>query len=310
MAVIETFSKRLKREQSAGKTDVYKYDSIPKSLRVQMVQILNDAAGDWVRGLHEYTPNQIWDTIERVMCREFGVHALFQNSADDNQISCTSFIEGCSDIQCLDMIDMSFQVIGHFDSKEAHQHHESWDRKEGFARSVKELNHRFKEHLLGYALENNRLIRLDSQLLHADVTKPAITLLNEAGFEGPLDEFMSAHQHFCKKAYKESMTDALKAFESTLKTIFTIRQWTFDPKSPAKGLLDVMFANKLIPDFLTQHFTSLRSLLESVPTARNRASGHGQGPEPITVPDYLASFALHITGSCIVLLIKAHNEKV
>ena len=49
-----------------------------------------------------------------------------------------------------------------------------------------------------------------------------------------------------------------------------------------------------------------RSMLESsVPTGRNKLSGHGQGSTPTTVPDYLVAYMLHMTASTIVFLAEA-----
>ena len=56
---------------------------------------------------------------------------------------------------------------------------------------------------------------------------------------------------------------------------------------------------------MQSQFTSLKSLLETgVPTVRNRLGGHGQGIEPIVVPDTIASYALNLTASNILLLIE------
>ncbi|UXN07127.1 hypothetical protein N6A79_03720 [Bartonella sp. HY761] len=52
----------------------------------------------------------------------------------------------------------------------------------------------------------------------------------------------------------------------------------------------------------------LQGLLESsVPTGRNKLAGHGQGANPIEIPDYIASYILHMTASTIVFLINAEK---
>jgi hypothetical protein len=130
------------------------------------------------------------------------------------------------------------------------------------------------------------------------------------GFTGPLDEFISAHDHHRKGEQKEAIADALKAFESTLKAICMARRWPFDPhKDTAKQLIEIVFNHGLIPPYLQQQFTALRSVLESgVPTVRNKTAGHGQGATPTTVPDYMAAYALHLAASNIVLLVEAHKN--
>ena len=91
------------------------------------------------------------------------------------------------------------------------------------------MNVRFRENAVGYQYENCQIIRVDSQVLHADVVKPALTLLSGKGFQGPNDEFMSAHEHFRHGRIEEAITDACKAFESTMKAICAARKWTYDP---------------------------------------------------------------------------------
>jgi hypothetical protein len=50
-------------------------------------------------------------------------------------------------------------------------------------------------------------------------------------------------------------------------------------------------------------------LLEGgLPTVRNKNAGHGQGPTPVSVPDYLVAYALHMAAANIVLLIQAHRR--
>ncbi len=51
------------------------------------------------------------------------------------------------------------------------------------------LNHRFREDGIGYQYIESMLIRVDSQYLHAEAVKPALSLLSSAGFEGAQEEF-------------------------------------------------------------------------------------------------------------------------
>jgi hypothetical protein len=101
-----------------------------------------------------------------------------------------------------------------------------------------------------------------------------------------------------------------------MKSICCERGWDINDKGKnitkdacAKRLIETCFEKGLIPDFWQQSFTSLRSLLESsVPAGRNKVSGHGQGMEKTEIPDYLASYILHMTASCLVFLGRANEE--
>src|SRR5262249_9574730 len=120
---------------------------------------------------------------------------------------------------------------------------------------------------------------------------------------------MQAHAHYRKGEDKDAISWALKALESTLKAICSARNWTFDPqKDTASKLLEIIFANNLVPAYLQNQFTALRSVMESgVPTVRNKTSGHGQGATPCGVPDHLTRYVLHLAASNIVFLIESHK---
>ena len=177
--------------------------------------------------------------------------------------------------------------------------------------AIEELNQRFRQHRIGYEFAAGELIRINSRYIHAQVLSPALQLLQDAGtdFSGPLDEFLKAHEHHRKGNLKDAVHWSLKAFESTLKAICVARDWPFDPqKDSAKQLLDIIYAQKLVPEYLQQHLGGLRSVLESgIPTIRNKNAGHGQGPMPIIVPEHLVAFALHLTASNVVFLIESHK---
>ncbi len=172
--------------------------------------------------------------------------------------------------------------------------------------AIAELNRTFIQHGLGYEFTAGELIKIDSTYIHAEVLRPELQLLQDAGadFSGPLDEFLKAHEHHRPGNLKVAINSALKAFESTLKAICTARGWPFDPQSAtAKQLLDAVYAVDLVPSYLQPHLCGLRSALEAgVPTIRNNYSGHGQGATPITVPGHYVRFALHLAAADIVFL--------
>ena len=59
--------------------------------------------------------------------------------------------------------------------------------------AIEELNERFRRAGVGYRFEAGMLMRLDSELLHAEVVRPALAYLHHKGFEGPRAEFLKAH---------------------------------------------------------------------------------------------------------------------
>ena len=156
---------------------------------------------------------------------------------------------------------------------------------------------------------DGKIVRIDSEYLHSEVTKPALRILHKKHYAGARQEFLSAHQHYRKGEAKEALNDCLKAFESVMKAICDKRRWTYRNDVTAKGLIDICLNKELIPSFWQSHYSALRSLLESgVPTGRNKLSGHGQGTAPVAVPDHLAAYMLHMTASAIVFLAEAEAQ--
>ena len=149
---------------------------------------------------------------------------------------------------------------------------------------------------------------MDSQYVDAEAVKPAISLLNTAGFEGASEEFLDAHQHYRKREYADAIADALKAFESTMKAICDSHGWSYKESDTAKALIKIVLDNELVPKYMETHLAGVRNTLEAgLPTVRNRFGGHGQGKEPRKVPGYFAGYALHLAATNIVFLVEAHE---
>lgn len=175
--------------------------------------------------------------------------------------------------------------------------------------AIADLNHRFQQHGVGYQFESGQIIRIDSAFLHSEVVKPALRMLADPMYEGANDEFLRAHEHYRTGDYKGCISECLKAFESCIKAICKDNGWSYNATDTVSPLIATVFDKKLIPDFMQSHFSGLRSTLEAgVPTVRNRMSGHGQGPEEVPVPEYLAAYILHLTASNILLLAKSNEE--
>ncbi|VVH54809.1 hypothetical protein BAZOLSSOX_483 [uncultured Gammaproteobacteria bacterium] len=190
----------------------------------------------------------------------------------------------------LDIVELSFKTVN--DSK-----------------AIEELNHRFKEHGIGFQFIENEIIRIDSELIHEEAVKPALRLLNGENYQGAQQEFLSAYDHYRHGKNKDSLNECLKAFESTMKAICEKNNWDYQANATVKSLIQICFDNNLVPSFWQQQLDSLRSLLESgIPTGRNKLSAHGQGTTPTVVPGYLVAYMLHMTASTLVFLITAERE--
>jgi hypothetical protein len=313
MGIYETFTKRRKRIERAGKQDVYQYEELPEPFRVQVIHIWNSALGRYYRSSgYSSSPtspaNKSWQLIHDTLAREYGVFSL--SPGDSNHaLKCKDYILRAESPGVLDIIELSFRTIDRLVRKMDTYDYDSAEITQDPDGAIAELNRRFLEHGVGYQYVEGILVRLDSQFAHAEIVKPAISLLNEAGFDGPADEFINAFEHYRRGRNKEAVAEALKAFESTMKAICVDRKWPFPPTATAKPLLDILFKNGIIPSELDSHFTGLRSALESgLPTLSNRNSRHGQGASPTSIPQHFASYALHLAATNIVFLVQAHKS--
>lgn len=296
VSIYETFSKRLKKRERVEQTDVYQYDNLPEPLRVQITHI-------W-RGMFGYH-HVLWGVIHDTLAREIGVFHLRKNQHAENDTKCIEFLLTASTLEALDIIELSFVIISNISNFADWSYLRSMEQQPDDA--IDELNYRFREHGVGYQFENGEILRVDSQYIHAEIVKPAIHLLNAAGFEGALEEFLKAHEHYRKGRIGEAMSEALKSFESTMKAICDNNGWSYKDGN-AKTLIKVVLDNKLIPKYMETHLSGLRSSLEAgLPTLRNKNSGHGQGIFTAKVPSYFAGYALHLAATNILFLVEAHK---
>jgi len=302
--IIDLFSKRQKRLRGEL-PDVYTYGDIPQTLRTQIVYILRDAIGTELR---HAAVQDVYQAIHDILCREYGVFSLGEGDAHASRdVALFNYFLTCDELEkALDVIELSFRIIDRIIRDEA------WFLRHASLspdNAIDQLNSRFREHGVGYQFESGQIIRVDSQVMHSEIVKPTLQLLADRTYEGANGEFLQAHQHYRKGRYQECLNDCLKAFESTMKVICAERGWNYNQDDTASKLIDICFANRLVPDFLQSEFAGLRAILESgVPTARNRLSGHGRGTQQRKVPDFFASYILHMTAANILFLIQAERN--
>ena len=312
MGVLDLFFKRRRAARSAGQPDVYQYEELPQEFRNQVAHIWSTAiSGDgYIFESPRLLDGPVWQVFSQAMAREIGRMRLSDEPDPFHQ--CQDFLFRASVEHALSLIELTFSTMDRELRRVAPFGGDILSRpKQSADDAIQELNARFQEHRIGFRYEGGIIMRVDEEFVHAEMVKPALALLTAEGFIGASEEFLKAHEHYRKKEYSSSMQEALKAFESTLKTICTKKKWRSDPaRDTASRLLEIVFTNKLIPDFLQTEFTALKATLESgLPTTRNKLAGHGQGEKPRPVPDYFAAYALHLTAANILLLVRAYQTQ-
>jgi len=305
MALPNIFSRRLRQQRSIAEPDVYVYDKLPTRLRIQITQV-------WVESLGLETGNddglKIIQKVVRMMRKEKGVYHLTGEEYEGWQDELFHWFINEDDIgRCLDAVEIVFQRLDEIDG------HGRWVRAGVELKSfeaIEELNARFLESGIGYQYESGFVIRVDSQLVHAAVVKPVLSLLRDPAYTVVNTEFLEAHRLYRAGEYEKSLTECCKSFESTLKVIINRRGWAVAANATVKPLLDVVFTNGLIPEYGQSGFNSIRALLEgSIATIRNRSSGHGAGTTPRIISRHLAGYQLHQTASAILFLVDSEKAR-
>jgi len=308
VTVFNLFSKRQKKLRGEV-PDIYTYDIIPEPLRVQIVYILWDALGN-----SQENSGRVYAAykfITETLCREYSVLPLsdWTYKERDYLSELVNFVLQEQDAEkVLDAIELSFRFIDYYTRDWDYLRRQD-DPSERADAAIAELNTRFQEHGIGYQFIDGEIIRVDSELIHAEVVKPALALLHGAEYAGAQAEFLKAHEHYRHGRSKEALNECLKALESTMKAICDKRGWEYQANATCNSLIKVCFDNNLIPEFWTQQFTSLRCTLESaVSPARNKLGGHGQGSAVVVVPMHIVTYVLHMTAAAIVFLAQAETS--
>jgi hypothetical protein len=301
MAVIATFSKRQK-----GRPTALVYDALPEALRMQIEKVLVDALGNWSEG---------WGAINSMMDREHPAPS-FVRMWDSRQYASSPYIVQCivrgTFEESMDGVEIGLAMLNTVIREQPTHYARVYNVRQSVDDAIAEVNCRFLEHGVGYqfSIEESQIIRLDSELLHAETVEPAMRLLKLPGFEGPAEEFAKAHAYHRAGEGKDAVSWAVKALESTLKAICDVRGWKYEKTDAVKALLDVVFENGLVPLELQTHFGGLRSALVSgLPTIGNRMTRHGQGSQVKPIAEHLVTFGMHLAATAIVFLVESHQAK-
>ena len=171
--------------------DVYQYDTIPEELRVQIIHIIRDAFGD----LYDFrgTEREDFKLIHEALCREYGVFYLGHRN-DSNFDAVVNFLLQTQEIdKAIDVVEFTFKYIDRI-VREHQLRYENNALSPDDA--IAELNHRFLEHGVGYQYESGIMMRVDSQFVHEEIVRPALSMLFDPMYEGANAEFLSAHAHY------------------------------------------------------------------------------------------------------------------
>jgi hypothetical protein len=286
--IMETYAERQRRLETGDTPDVYTYDTLPAKLKIQIFHVLTDGIGSF----RSDSGRRYWTKLENLIARAEGLRELWQGA--DKKAACEMWFHMTSDIrQLLSLVELGATMLEIEEKPEL----------------IEELNHRFRQNAVGYQFEGGQIIRIDSQFIHAELIKPAITHLSgNMAFEIANDEFMAAHKNYREGSNQDAVVAANRAFESTLKAICSKKNWPYESGARASDLIKVVRKHGLFPDYLDNSFDNYIAAMKSgLPGVRNNAGGHGAAPGSPEVPNYVAAYAIHLSAANIVLAIDASN---
>lgn len=305
--IYKLFSQRRKEEALAGKDDVYQYDNIPTHLRHQINSISFESLGIPYVISYNVEENPAWVEVERVFLREKGYVTLSREDTAGQRIP--NYMIGADTDEWIDLLELICLVIDHLKSKND-AHLGKWQIQEESAKAIDEINYRMKQAGVGYAFENGQIIRIDSQFVHSQIVKPALGLLSAQGYDGPSEEYRTAHEHYRSGDYRQAVGMAANALESTFKAIFDQAGWEYKKGARISDLIKVAKGNELWPNYLDNSFDQLVATLQSgLPKIRDNDASHGQGATAKEVPSYVAAYALHLAASKIVFVVQAFEHR-
>ncbi|WP_201728651.1 STM4504/CBY_0614 family protein [Acidocella sp. C78] len=229
MLIVDLFSKRQADAARSGQADVYQYTIIPPKLRVQTEQIALQAIGFVGKSgdnlINFDKDNEFWLQIETIYRREMGVDRLAHERFAGERI--LLFMRNCTTEEWLDLLELIAKSIRIAGGGEFRSFRQLWSVSVSAEDAINEINYRLRQAGVGYQVEGGNLIRVDSQFVHAEVVKPALALLSSRGFDGPMQEFLSAHQYYRAGEYRQAVSMAANALESTFKAIFDQKGWDY-----------------------------------------------------------------------------------
>ena len=149
MAVFDLYSKRLAAPQS---TDIFSYDEIPKKLRIQTIQILEEVFSD---GCDYQQSFNIWKVVVEVLRKEYGRFRL-SNGGHDTRSELCGFLSECTTLEFLDTFELCGKALDNVCSNSGFANRFGDSAREAAKEAASDLNMRFREARIGLNTQTER----------------------------------------------------------------------------------------------------------------------------------------------------------
>ncbi len=253
--------------------------------------------------------------------RELGRN-ISQKRGASQRIS--NFMFNCSDEEFLSTIEilvsLKFNNYQEIKRRAAYPLSEDVDVfRDNLKSFVNAVNEVFRIDKFGYEIVPVSLPKLpyiivpfNSKYLYVETIREPLSLMHNAKFKGPLNEFEKALDDYRNEKYGDSIHKANKAYESTLKTILELKKIEFNPaKEKIPQLVQkIQDETDIIDSSLRDLVNPFMSVLKKGQNIiRNMEGiGHGQGMNVKEMEKSYADFILRLTGTYIVFIIERYNE--
>jgi hypothetical protein len=304
--IFETFAQRKRLQSRKGEPEIYTYDQAPEHMRHQICVALSEGIGNF----HQFTGNEfhappnandLWKEMDRICRKEIQSYLNYTQEWNLKK----RFLQFVAEVNDMDDFLSAVEIgcIALSIAKDEYNQTRERGAQQTVADSLEEINRRFEQHAVGYQFENRHIIRVDSKITHAEIIKPALSLLAAPSFAKANDDFMTAHRHYRANEFKDCVTAAHRAFESMLKAICDIEKWEYGKGDGASELVSKVTTKGLFTHDFDRSFTAYVGMLKAgLPAVRNDAGGHGEGLEASAVTAQIARFALNLTASNMLFI--------
>lgn len=280
------------QQEEIERKQLFSYDNIPTETRQKVFYVITEnvysfetiSAGIGNPVTYDY------HNLRYEICKYKGI--LNISNKFDNQKAINEWIISCTVEDFLITIELFIDL---------RKKEKSLGLNQRLYNTINDINDIFKIDKIGYEIVSERIIRKDSEFLQEQVIKTTINLLYTNDFNGPLEEFQKALDHYLRKEYKDTIQEANNSFESTMKSVLTKLNTNFNQSDVASKLIEKLCEKEII-------YPYNQSLFQGLPTIRNNQSGHGQGIDPKVINKSYAELALNLAGSFIVFLINRYQE--
>ena len=307
--IFDLFSQRNSEKKNL---DVYEYENFPQEFRNQVFFIISDFISLY-KDNYQNSPRIIYKHIYDIYIRQKGIKELINYGRNNSvEYEIEIFISQSEAMDFIDFIDLAFQCIDKvLRNQSFHGYNSAHEgESEQANNAIKELNYRFRQHSLGYEYVDGQLIKKSNELIHKEITKPALSLLHNKKFKGAEDEFLKAFDDYKNGNNKDALMNAQRAFESTLKCICKEKKIEYKNEETSRPLIKHLIEGGVLPSYQDSYMNNLEQVLSGgLPTVRNKEAGHGQGDEIKRVDNFLVEYAIHLAATNIVYLVSLLNKK-